>query len=41
LWAAVIALDEQADLSRRIMARLSASSRTSQLARYREASDGE
>ena len=35
LWAAVVALDEQADLSRRIMARLSASGRTSQLARYR------
>jgi two-component system chemotaxis response regulator CheB len=36
LWAAVVALDEQADLSRRIIGRLSASGRTSQLARYRE-----
>jgi two-component system chemotaxis response regulator CheB len=36
LWAAVVALDEQADLSRRIMARLSASGRTSRLERYRE-----
>jgi two-component system chemotaxis response regulator CheB len=36
LWAAVVALDEQADLCRRIMARLSAGGRTSQLERYRE-----
>jgi two-component system, chemotaxis family, protein-glutamate methylesterase/glutaminase len=36
LWAAVVALDEQVDLGRRIMARLSASGRTSQLRRYRE-----
>jgi hypothetical protein len=36
LWAAVVALDEQADLARRIMARLSAGGRTSQLERYRE-----
>lgn len=36
LWAAVVALDEQADLARRIMARLSAGGRTAQLERYRE-----
>jgi two-component system chemotaxis response regulator CheB len=36
LWTAMVVLGEQADLSRRIMARLSASGRTSQLKRYRE-----
>jgi two-component system, chemotaxis family, protein-glutamate methylesterase/glutaminase len=36
LWAAVVALDEQADLNRRILARLSARGRTSQVERYRE-----
>jgi two-component system, chemotaxis family, protein-glutamate methylesterase/glutaminase len=36
LWAAVVALDEQVDLNRRIMARLSASGRTTKLERYRE-----
>jgi two-component system chemotaxis response regulator CheB len=36
LWAAKVALDEQADLARRILSRLSASGRTSQLKWYRE-----
>jgi two-component system, chemotaxis family, protein-glutamate methylesterase/glutaminase len=36
LWAAVVALNEQADLFRRIIARLSAGGRTLQLPRYRE-----
>jgi two-component system, chemotaxis family, protein-glutamate methylesterase/glutaminase len=36
LWAAVVALNEQADLFRRIIARLSANGRTLQLPRYRE-----
>jgi two-component system, chemotaxis family, protein-glutamate methylesterase/glutaminase len=36
LWAAVVAMDEQADLTRRTLARLSADGRTSQLERYRE-----
>jgi two-component system chemotaxis response regulator CheB len=35
LWAAVVALNEQADLVRRIIARLSAGGRTRQLPRYR------
>jgi two-component system chemotaxis response regulator CheB len=34
LWAAVVALDEQADLDRRIIKRLSASGRPSQIERY-------
>jgi two-component system, chemotaxis family, protein-glutamate methylesterase/glutaminase len=36
LWAAVVALEERADLSRRIMRRLEGSGRTRHLARYRE-----
>jgi two-component system chemotaxis response regulator CheB len=36
LWATVVALNEQADLFRRIIARLSANGRTLQLPRYRE-----
>jgi two-component system chemotaxis response regulator CheB len=36
LWAAVVALEEQADVSRRIIKRLSASGRPSQVKRYRD-----
>jgi two-component system chemotaxis response regulator CheB len=36
LWAAVVALDEQADLARRMIKRLSASGRHSQIERYHD-----
>jgi two-component system, chemotaxis family, protein-glutamate methylesterase/glutaminase len=35
LWAAIVALDERADLARRVVKRLEGSGRTSQVARYR------
>jgi two-component system, chemotaxis family, protein-glutamate methylesterase/glutaminase len=36
LWAAIVALDERADLARRVVKRLENSGRTSQVARYRK-----
>lgn len=35
LWAAIVALDERADLARRVVTRMESSGRTSQVARYR------